>query len=87
MKKKRVVFLSAIIFAFMFFGNPIQSQAWCADWGEMAGNTYCATPVCHTGNRTSYTEIKYERYCTYSPFDVRTEYRMEKVNNGCCPYN
>ncbi len=85
MKKKRLVAISALALAVMLWGVPMTAEAFCLPWEEvLERKSYCATPVCYTGNRTYFTELNYKRLCI--SLDM-IQYKMEKVDNGCCPYN
>ncbi len=87
MKKKSYLVTGVLICLIMVLGMPIQSKAMCFDWGELLSSSYCATPVCYTGNRTSFRERRYERMCSDGVFGFKKEYKVEKVEEGCCPYN
>ncbi len=88
MKRKWYLKLGALCLAVIMLATPFQSQAFCFGWEEMLyRETYCATPVCHTGNRTEFTEVRFERICSAFPIGFNVEYKIEKRDGGCCPYN
>lgn len=88
MKKKRVLALGALALAVMLWGAPMTAEAVCGSWDELVKQeTYCATPVCYTGNRTYFVEHTYSRWCYSLLWNISREYKIEKVDNGCCPYN
>ncbi len=67
---------------------PIKVEAYCSEWSRTARfASYCATPICYTGNRTYFVQREYQRMCIDELGNPYMEYRVETTDNGCCPYN
>lgn len=66
---------------------PIKAEAACTVWTfDVTLDTYCATPICHTGNRTYFMVNRYQRFCM-DGVNEYTEYKTATEDHGCCPYN
>lgn len=65
---------------------PIKAEASCTDWRFLKiVDSYCATPICHTGDRTYFVTRQYYQMCT-SGCASQMYYKIVKGEEGCCPY-
>lgn len=86
MKKKRNFTMAVLVFIVIICSGTSQVCAKCTGWFREYQREYCATPVCHTGNRSFFVETAYSMRCSdYG--DDQKYYRIEKDNRGCCQLN
>ncbi|MDE6063032.1 MAG: hypothetical protein K2G20_00370 [Lachnospiraceae bacterium] len=86
-KQKNYLSVGVLLFLAAIWLLPIKADAFCSEWGEVLDrNEYCATPVCYTGNRSYFIDHKYKRLCSTGLWQMETEWRIEKVNHGCCDH-
>ena len=89
-KQKGCLAVMALMAAAMVWLFPMNVNAGveprCDEWRFLTTASYCATPICHTGDRTYFFEKKYYRTC-YDGEKIYTEYLIQKTDQGCCPYN
>lgn len=85
--KKGYLAVAALMAAAMLWMLPIKAEASCTVWTlDITIGTYCATPICHTGNRTYFEVNRYQRSCMEG-MNEHTEYQTVTEDHGCCPYN
>ncbi|MDE5802173.1 MAG: hypothetical protein K2I22_04555 [Lachnospiraceae bacterium] len=86
--KKGYLAVAALMAVATLWMLPIKAEADCGEGtptGKVGG--YCATPICHTGNRTYFVQREYVRTCTNELGTKYEDYYVETTDNGCCPYN
>lgn len=86
--KKGCLAVAALMAVATLWMLPIKAEADCGEGiptGKVGG--YCATPICHNGNRTYFVQREYVRTCTNELGTKYEGYYVETTDNGCCPYN
>ena len=84
--KKGYLAVAALMAVAMLWMLPIKAEADCTDWRFFKiVDSYCATPICHTGDRTSFVTRQYYQICS-SGCASRMDYKIVQGEEGCCPY-